>query len=87
MKKYTRINNNESIYFVGETNEIKSTYKSICRASEKYATSIFPLFSAARFSEFKSCYALEITCSDEMIVISSDVMLSLIINNEVVEIN
>ncbi len=85
IKKY-EIKNENNIYFVGETNEIKAMFKSIRRAYDKGNTELFPYFRIAKFSDSKSCYAIEIDEEMNVYVRSSDTMMALILNHGAKEV-
>lgn len=79
MKKY-EIKNENSVYFAGETNEIKAMFKSIRHAYDKGNTELFPYFRNPQFSSEKNCYAIEIDEEMNVFVRSSDTMMALILN-------
>lgn len=69
-----------SEYYVGETANIKSLYKSICRNK---ATNLRPMFCGfPKFSENKSIYALCIDDKGYVTIINSDTMLAILIDPE-----
>lgn len=73
-------------YIIGETGDIRALYKSIQRAHRKGLTDIYPFFEDARFSSFKTSYALCINDENEMIVMGADTMLCLLLDDDVREV-
>lgn len=80
-RKFEDAENN--LYIVGATDDIKATYKAICRHNtwDCWATRIEPKFlEFPTFSDNKLVYALCIDEDYEMTVVNSDTLLSLIID-------
>lgn len=74
----------DAVYYVGQTSEVKSMYKSIVR---NRVTDIIPLFADAPvFSTQKRAYALKISSGNMMSVLSPDTMLALIADGDVTEL-
>lgn len=86
MKRYSDKENN--LYIVGSTDEIKATYKAICRHNtwDCWQTHIEPEFlDFPEFSEGKKIYGLCIDENFKMTVVNSDTLLDLIIKDEIKE--
>ncbi len=73
-------------YIIGETRDIKALYKSIQRAYRKGLTDICPFFWDSKFNLLKATYALSINEQGDMIVMSADTMLSILLDNDVREV-
>lgn len=91
LKKYKNVvvEGEEFAYYIAlETQDAKSVYRSICKASKKYNTSIIPMYDPPIFSDYKQVYVL---CFEDfygdtgMSVMTSDTLMHMILNNIVVE--
>lgn len=84
MKKYVGISeaNEGSVYFIGETDEIKAIYKSIARHGEN----VGPLYSGnPLFSPYKYVYGVCIDIDGWMMIITSDDFALMLVNGEIEE--
>lgn len=77
------VKNGADKFIIGTTREIKSTYKSIKKASIKCQTGLYPTFQNCKFSFDKKMYALHIGFNNEVKVLSSDTMLFLLLGGRV----
>lgn len=87
MKKYVTVNPDitHSVYYVGETLEIKRMYSALRKAINKGNTNLMFLFvEKAVFNSDKQTYAI---CIEDgfILVVNSDTMLSLIVSGDVKE--
>lgn len=83
MKKFKGVRNN-SIYYVGTTEDIKALYKSIKRSE---TTDLIPMFcEQPKFNMNKNIYALCIDENQYFYIVSSDTMLRLIIEEDIKEV-
>ena len=86
---YKKYKNEERVYYVGKTADIKAVYKSICKHSNE--SGIMPLFQGSpKFNPEKSVYALCIEYTDYnsyyVTIVNSDTMLAIICDGEVEEV-
>lgn len=87
MKRYENVNPNltYSMYYVGETLEIKRMYSALRKAIHKGNTNLMFLFAGMpRFNPDKQTYAI---CIEDgfIFTVNSDTMLSLIVSGDVKE--
>lgn len=73
---------NGNDYYFGTPAEIKSIYKAIVRHYSQ--TDIYPLFVGfPKFSDLKAVYGLEINSDNQMVVLNSDTIADMILNDDI----
>jgi hypothetical protein len=87
MKKYICTDGERtSIIFVGEAEDIAALHKSICRASEKGNTSLFPIFVDMPRYNPANIYGLGIEENGSFSIIAEGVIARLFLHNALIEV-
>ena len=88
MKRYETVNPDmiQSVYYVGETEEIQRVYRAIRKAGIKGSHNWMQAFPGNPiFNPNKAVYAIRIESNCLVSVVNSDTMLSLIVSGDVKE--